>query len=275
MASAARTFTYSCFPAKPKAMPSILGKKNTSAPSVFQPAALLREARRQKGLPALDVPRVCILDPDGDIVRHLLRTGRATPFAGWACYHTTLHTFTLGAETVGIVGCVVGAPFAVLVAEQLFASGCGFLVSLTSAGQIVPAGPPPYFVVIDRALRDEGTSHHYAPPAEYSEAEPGLAEAAANALARIGAPAVVGTSWTTDAPFRETADAIAAARHKGALAVEMESAALYAFARATGNRVLCLAHVTNTMAQAGDDFEKGEADGAVTALRVLEAIVCA
>jgi uridine phosphorylase len=256
-------------------MPSILGKKNTSAPSVFQPAALLREARRQKGLPALDVPRVCILDPDGDIVRHLLRTGRATPFAGWACYHTTLHTFTLGAETVGIVGCVVGAPFAVLVAEQLFASGCGFLVSLTSAGQIVPAGPPPYFVVIDRALRDEGTSHHYAPPAEYSEAEPGLAEAAANALARIGAPAVVGTSWTTDAPFRETADAIAAARHKGALAVEMESAALYAFARATGNRVLCLAHVTNTMAQAGDDFEKGEADGAVTALRVLEAIVCA
>jgi purine-nucleoside phosphorylase len=72
-----------------------------------------------------------------------------------------------------------------------------------------------------------------------------------------------------------TADAIGAARHKGALAVEMESAALYAFARATGNRVLCLAHVTNTMAQAGDDFEKGEADGAVTALRVLEAIVCA
>ena len=256
-------------------MPSILEKKNTSAPSVFQPAALLREARRQKGLPATDVPRACILDPDGDIVRHLVRTGRATVFAGWACYHTTLHTFTLGAETVGIIGCVVGAPFAVLVAEQLFASGCGFLVSLTSAGQIVPAGSPPYFVVIDRALRDEGTSHHYAPPAEYSVADPGLVEAAARALARIGVQTVVGASWTTDAPFRETADAIAAARHKGALAVEMESAALYAFARASGNAVLCLAHVTNTMAQAGDDFEKGEADGAVTALRVLEALVTA
>lgn len=256
-------------------MPSILERKNTSAPSVFQPAALLREARRQKGLPAIDVPRACILDPDGDIVRHLVRTDRAAPFAGWACYHTTLHTFTLGAATVGIIGCVVGAPFAVLVAEELFASGCGFLISLTSAGQIVPAGSPPYFVVIDRALRDEGTSHHYAPPAQYSEADPGLVETAARALARIGAPTVVGASWTTDAPFRETADAIAAARHKGALAVEMESAALYAFARATGNKVLCLAHVTNTMAQAGDDFEKGEADGAVTALRVLEAIVTA
>ena len=256
-------------------MPSILEKKDTSAPSVFQPAALLREARRQKGLHAMDVPRACVLDPDGDIVRHLVRTGRATLFESWACYHTSLYTFALGTETVGIVGCAVGAPFAVLVSEQLFASGCRFLVSLTSAGQIVSAGSPPYFVIIDRALRDEGTSHHYAPPSEYSEADTGLVEAAARALNGIGVHALVGPSWTTDAPFRETAEAIAAARAKGALAVEMESAALYAFARATGNKVLCLAHVTNTMGQAGDDFEKGEADGTVTALGALQAIVSA
>jgi len=52
-------------------MPSILDKKNISSPSVFLPAALLREARRQKGLAAAKVPPVCLLDPDGDIVRHL------------------------------------------------------------------------------------------------------------------------------------------------------------------------------------------------------------
>ena len=57
------------------------------------------------------------------------------------------------------------------------------------------------------------------------------------------------------------------------LAVEMEAAALYAFARATNVKVLCLAHVTNTMGQAGQDFEKGEADGAADALTVLAAIV--
>ena len=56
-------------------MTSIRDCKNTSAPSVFLPAALLREARRQKGLAAVDVPPVCILDPDGDIVRRL-RTAR-------------------------------------------------------------------------------------------------------------------------------------------------------------------------------------------------------
>lgn len=254
-------------------MPLILDNKNASAPSVFRPAALLREARRQKGLAPVNVPLVCILDPDGDIVRKLREEGRARPFDGWPCYHTRLDTFMLAGQTVGIVGCAVGAPFAVLIAEELFASGCRFLLSLTSAGQITPSGPTPYFVIIDRALRDEGTSYHYAPPSDYAEADARLVASAAAALKRKGMPAFVGSTWTTDAPFRETAEAIEAARSKGALAVEMEAAALYAFARVSHAQVLCLAHVTNTMGQTEQDFEKGEADGTADALAVLEAIV--
>jgi uridine phosphorylase len=254
-------------------MPSILDEKDTSAVSVFLPGALLREARRQKGLAAVDVPAVCILDPDGDIARGLRQTGQSRPFEHWPCYHTQLDTFVLAGQTVGIVGCAVGAPFAVLIAEELFACGCQLLLSLTSAGQIVPAGPTPYFVIIARALRDEGTSHHYAPASEYSEADRTLVAQAEEALKNREPPVIVGISWTTDAPFRETAEAIDAARAKGALAVEMEAAALYAFSRATGARVLCLAHVTNTMGQAGNDFDKGEADGTADALAVLGAIV--
>lgn len=75
-------------------------------------------------------------------------------------------------------------------------------------------------------------------------------------LAAINVPSV----------YRETEEAIAAARSKGILAVEMEAAALYAFARAPNNNILCLAHVTNTMAVAEQDFEKGEADRTVDAL---------
>jgi uridine phosphorylase len=254
-------------------IPPILDNKDASMRSVFAPAALLRGARRQKGLETSEVPPVCILDPDGDLVRRLRQTGLAKPFTGWPCYHTELDTFELGAQQVGIVGRVVGASFAVLIAEQLFASGCRLLVSLTSAGQIVAAGRPPYFVVIDRALRDEGTSYHYAPPSEFAAADPALVEKAAKVLAQGGLHGFVGASWTTDAPFRETAQAIEAARSKGILAVEMEAAALYTFARAAGVQVLCLAHVTNTMGQAGDDFEKGEADGTRDALAALAAII--
>jgi uridine phosphorylase len=254
-------------------MTSIRDRKNTSAPSVFLPAALLREARRQKGLATVDVPPICILDPDGDIVRRLRTTRQARPFEGWPCYHTALDTFVLGGRTVGIIGCAVGAPFAVLVAEELFACGCRLLLSVTSAGQIASTGRPPYFVVIDRALRDEGTSHHYAPPSEYGEADAALVAIAVEALNGRDQRVIVGSTWTTDAPFRETAEAIEAARSKGALAVEMEAAALYSFARAAGVRILCLAHVTNTMGRSEGDFEKGEADGAADALAVLDAIV--
>ena len=128
-------------------------------------------------------------------------------------------------------------------------------------------------MVIDRALRDEGASYHYAPPSEFADANPSLVAIAAAALAGIKPRCIVGASWTSDAPFRETAEAIEAAGSKGILAVEMEAAALYAFARAKGVRILCLAHVTNTMGLAGDDFEKGEAEGTRDALAVLEATI--
>jgi purine-nucleoside phosphorylase len=102
-----------------------------------------------------------------------------------------------------------------------------------------------------------------------------LVTAAAEGLTRLSVRSVVGPSWTTDAPFRETAEAIEKARAKGILAVEMEAAALYAFARVANARVFCLAHVTNTMGMAGDDFEKGEANGTRDALDILETIVTA
>src|SRR3981081_1552152 len=100
-------------------MPPILSHKHYGAASAFKPENLLREARRQKNVAAVDVPAVCILDPDGDLVRNLRATGKARPFEGWPCYHTELDTFELAGQQVGIIGRVVGSSFAVLVAEEL------------------------------------------------------------------------------------------------------------------------------------------------------------
>lgn len=108
---------------KTRPAPTILGSKQHDAPSVFTPANLLREARRQRGLPDEPVPAVCVLDPDGDIVRHVRGAGIAHKAAGWACYHTDMDVTEHAGVSIGIVGCAVGAPFAVLVAEQLFVSG--------------------------------------------------------------------------------------------------------------------------------------------------------
>ncbi len=252
--------------------PPILRRKDLDAPSVFTPEALLREARRQKGIDSRQVPEVCILDPDGDIVRHLLVTNRARRVHSWACYHTDLHAFEHDGLDYGVIGCAVGAAFAVLVAEELFASGCKLLLSMTSAGQILPAQAPPYFVIIDAALRDEGTSYHYLPPSEFSVADERLVELARESLAAASISVQVGASWTTDAPFRETAEAIVAAQEAGILAVEMEAAALYAFATARKQSVLCFAHVTNQMGLIEGDFEKGVADGVAESLKVISQV---
>ena len=82
---------------------------------------------------------------------YLRRTGAGKLSAAWGCYHTELYEFSAGGERLGVLGCAVGAPFAVLVAEEMFASGCELVVSVTSAGQIVAVRPPPYFVLATRA----------------------------------------------------------------------------------------------------------------------------
>jgi uridine phosphorylase len=204
-------------------------------------------------------------------VRHLRLAGWASRDPYWACYHTELYDFDHDGRTFGIVGCAVGASFAVLIAEQLFASGCRLLISVASSGQILSQGAPPYFVLIERALRDEGTSHHYLPPSDYACLSPALRELLEGGFSSVGVPVHVGATWTTDAPFRETGVAIEAARREGILAVEMEAAALYAFAEARKRPVICLAHVTNQMGTVEGDFEKGEANGTRDALQVVAA----
>lgn len=240
--------------------------------SVFSPENLLREARRQKSLPNKSVPEICLLDPDGDIVRFLVSTNQASKDPSWACYHTDLYIFEYDGFQFGVVGCAVGASFAVLVAEEMFASNCQLLVSITSAGQITATRTPPYFILIDKALRDEGTSYHYLPPSDYSNINEGLLTRLTNLLSTSSIPVTIGATWTTDAPFRETESAINHSRSLGILAVEMEASALYAFAQAKSKPVVCLAHVTNQMASIEGDFEKGVANGSQDALQLLAAI---
>ncbi len=248
------------------ALALVSNRDDFDQPSLFLPESLMREARRQRFLPAEAVPSVCMLDPDGDVARFLRERHGAIRAPGWACYHTELWVAEYNGIQLGVIGCAVGASFAVLLAEQLFASGCELLVSVTSAGRIEDDLPDSCTILIDQAIRGEGTSHAYLPPAPTAIANATLVDAVQQQCATSAFPVIRGAVWTTDAPFRETASALASARDAGALAVEMEAAALYAFAEARQRAVVCFAHVTNSMAVDEGDFEKGPFDGAVQAL---------
>ncbi|MGA2763482.1 MAG: nucleoside phosphorylase [Spirochaetia bacterium] len=251
----------------------MLDHRDLDEVSLFTPENLLREARRQKSMSKGRIPRVCLLDPDGDIVRYLVRTRRAILNKSWACYHTEMYDYRLGDRLIGIVGNAVGSPFAVLVAEEMFASGCTLMLSLTSAGRISERSNLPRFLLISEALRDEGTSNRYLARGSSCPINAGLLESLSAALGDSPLPLGLGTSWTTDAPFRETASAIRRARKLGADCVEMEASALYAFAHARQRDVVCMAHVTNSMAQSKGDFEKGAEGGSIDSLNLVDFIL--
>ena len=136
------------------------------APSEFTPEELVSAVRAARGLPDAAVPAICALDFDGDLTDWLVREGRATPFEPWACFHTKMYFLEMDGARYGIIGRTIGGPYSVLIAEQLLVSGARLILGLTSAGRVSPSLPLPSFVVVTSAVRDEGTSFHYLPPAK-------------------------------------------------------------------------------------------------------------
>ncbi|MFW5659343.1 MAG: nucleoside phosphorylase [Bacteroidota bacterium] len=236
----------------------------------------MREARRQLQRPDLSIPEVVVLDPDGDLCDYLRTHRQASHVVQWACYHSQMYAFELEGQQVGIIPRAVGAAYAVLVAEQLFVSGCQLLISITSAGIVREPDFSQSFVLITEAVRDEGTSYHYLPADAPAALKPSLFQKLIKAVSEqasyelMYAPA---KAWTTDAPYRETQQVIDAMATIDVTCVEMESAALYALGIAKNYDIVCFAHLTNTMAQQEGDFEKGEFAGSLSALTMLEMVV--
>jgi uridine phosphorylase len=183
--------------------------------------------------------------------------------------------FTVDGELCGIIPRTIGGSYAVLVAEQLLASGVRVVVGLTSAGRIGAALPVPGLVIADQAIRDEGTSFHYLPPSDVVSAPERIADALVKYCGSLALPVRRGLVWTTDAPYRETAEQIERYAAMGALAVEMQAASLFAFAAARGATIGVVAHVTNDVTNAMDmdhdneTFDKGTHDLQITLLEAV------
>jgi uridine phosphorylase len=128
----------------------------------------------------------------------------------------------------------VGAPLAALFLEEAIDYGCRALVACGGAGALDASLVLGHPVVVSSAVRDEGTSYHYLAPARAVETAPAVVAAIEEVLRRTGVPFTTGTTWTTDAAYRETRDKVALRRAEGCLTVEMEAAALLAVARFRG-----------------------------------------
>jgi uridine phosphorylase len=120
------------------------------------------------------------------------------------------------------------------VLEALIIFGVRRFVSMGTAGSLQLDLAAGQFIVCDRAIRDEGTSHHYLPPNKYSTASPTLTKRLFEIAQAKSLPCRLGTSWTIDAPYRETIEEIRHYQEEGVATVEMEASALFAVAAHRG-----------------------------------------
>lgn len=227
------------------------------APTTFTPEGLIAAVRAERGLACEPVPPICVLEFDGDLTDWLVSTGAAQPWKSWACFHTTMYSVEVDGVACGVVPRTIGGPYAVLIAEQLRASGARVVLGLTSAGRVSGSLPVPSLVVPTEAIRDEGTSYHYLPSGLSVVADADIANCLATGLQGLGLPVSRGTVWTTDAPYRETNEQLAKYSEQGVLAVEMQAASLFAFSLARRFPVGIVAHVTNAVDHDQDPFNKG------------------
>ena len=124
----------------------------------------------------------------------------------------------------------VGGSMTAGLLEEVIAFGCRKFIVCGGCGALDSTISLGHLVVVTSAVRDEGVSYHYLPPGREVQANAEALHALQSVLDGQGVPYYRGKTWTTDAPYRETPEKIAARRDEGCLTVEMEAASLMAVA---------------------------------------------
>ena len=183
-----------------------------------------------------DVPEACVITFFGDVADRLVerRGARVLVENRWEDGPHPLLEVEHEGQRLAVLRSGVGAPLAGALLEEVIAVGCRYFIVCGGAGALHKDLTLGHFMVVSSALRDEGTSFHYLPPGRQVDADLEARRTLEAVLTTRRVPYVSGLTWTTDAPYRETPNKIAARRDEGCLTVEMEAAALAAIARFRG-----------------------------------------
>jgi uridine phosphorylase len=205
--------------------PNHPGKQSEKA--LFEPEDFMEYARRLGNYPKVQPPDGLILCYSDKLMGHILRNHKVTTVRAFGEMH-------LLDETGGKIAVAkvegVGGPCAALILEEKAAFGVRKFISIGYAGSLQKDIDIGDIVVCDRAIRDEGVSHHYLAPAKYAGASKEMTGKIICALDNLELKYRVGTSWTIDAVYRETVAEVKSYQTDGVATVEMEAATLFAVA---------------------------------------------
>ncbi len=189
------------------------------------------EYRKKMGrYPEIDPPKGVIFTFQPKLMDYIIKNYRVKKI------ENVIREFYLFEKSQGNIGICgnfgIGAPSAAILLEELSSFGVKWFISVGTAGALQKDLTLGNIVVCDRAIRDEGTSYHYIPGEKYSLPSQGLNNKIIETIEQMGLEYTSGTSWTTDAPFRETIKEIEHYKEEGVLTVDMEASAVFSVAYA-------------------------------------------
>lgn len=201
-------------------------------PAMLTAEKMIEFRRTQGGLRNFTAPETVILCLYNGVMKYFrlkYSSRRVNGFLG------DLYLLNKTNGRIGVMGNFgIGSPVVANLAEEMIAWGTKRIVILSLAGGLQPNLSPGDVVICNRAIRDEGTSYHYLPPQKYADASSNFVSRLSSAFEANGLSASVGITWSTDAPYRESREEAELYQNEGALAVDMESAGLFAVGQARG-----------------------------------------
>jgi uridine phosphorylase len=208
--------------------PNFPGKHRLSA--FVNPEDTIDYVRAHGDLDEFHALRGVVLTYQRSVLEHVYASQRLDPATTARGFRGILTLPSTNHEIGVLGGFGFGAPVATFLLENFIALGTTKFISIGTAGGLQPGCRAGDVVLCERAIRDEGVSHHYVPSAKHAEASEALTAELAQELRRANLTFSTGCSWTIDTPYRESVDEAKQYQQEGVLCVEMEAAALFTVA---------------------------------------------
>ena len=175
-----------------------------------------------------NMPKTCVSFFSKSIMKYIVENFKVEQIANIsnATANFPVYKININGVDLAIYQSAVGAPACVSNYEELISMGVKNMLLVGCCGCLEDKIGEYSIIIPTSAIRDEGTSYHYAKVSDETEIDPKMIEIIENCVKSKSINYSKGKTWTTDAIFRETKDKVSKRKNQGAITVDMECSAM-------------------------------------------------